>query len=93
MEEPPCKRHMFCVVYGQRMATDTRTDHSIIEGLKLEIISVLKSDQFHILSMHLSEMFVGKDMKVGTCRHMTRYSLISSNFILDVFLRKLGSGA
>ena len=34
------------------------------EGLKMEPIGVLKSDQFHTVSLHLTEMFVGKDMKV-----------------------------
>ena len=65
MEGPPCKRRM-CCNYGQRTTTYSWSDHvHIIEDLKLEIISILKSDQFETLSMHLTEMFVGKDMKVG----------------------------
>lgn len=89
MEGPPCKRRMFCMVYDQHTATDSRTDHvHIIEELKLEIINILKSDQFYTLSMHLTEMFVGKDMKVGTCRHVTQsQSSFSSNvMILRCFL-------
>ena len=30
----------------------------------MEPISILKSDQFYTVSMHLTEMFVGKNMKV-----------------------------
>ena len=36
-----------------------------VERLKLEPIGILKSDQFHTVSMHLTEMFVSKDMKVN----------------------------
>ena len=43
---------------------------AFIEELKLEPINILKSDQFHSLSMHLTEMFVGKDMKVGGNNNM-----------------------
>ena len=38
-----------------------------VERLKLELIGILKSDQFHTVSMHLTEIFVSKDMKVNNC--------------------------
>ena len=40
-----------------------------VERLKLEPIGILKSDQFHTVSMHLTEMFVSKDMKVNLLQH------------------------